>query len=272
MLEKFIYQNHMNEILSFGQDGIYVNTNDLHDYSWGYTSKNDRISGFKAGIVKKTVPVVILCESEKEGIRIKNKIFECAEKDILTMKYGQIVIGDYRLKCYITGSKKSDYLISENHMKTSLTIVTDIPFWIKETTTTFGYGAGPVGSNLDFNNDFPYDYASNLRGKTLNNSNFIESNFKIVVYGACVNPEIVIAGHAYKVNVSVAENEYLTIDSIEKTIILTHTDGTAENCFNFRNRDSYIFEKIPPGISGVSSGQFKFDITLLEERSEPKWT
>jgi len=53
---------------------------------------------------------------------------------------------------------------------------------------------------------------------------------------------------------------------------LTHSDGSTENCFNLRNRDSYIFEKIPAGVLTIaSSANFKFDVVLLEERSEPKW-
>ena len=274
MIEKLIYRNHMNEEISFGQGGIFVNSNDLHDYAWNYTSKNDRISAFKTGIVKKAIPVVIMCKSEEEGIKIRNKLFEIAEKDVLTMQYGHIIIGDYHLKCYVTGSKKSKYLVNKMYMVTSLTVVTDRPSWIKETTTTFGYGQGSEGTNLDFNNDFPMDYTSNLLGKSLNNTGFIPSEFIMKIYGPCENPSVTIAGHEYQVNVSIESNEYLTIDSIEKTIVLTNKDGTKQNCFNLRNRESYIFEKIPSGLSGVStsSGHFKFDVTLLEERSEPKWT
>ena len=273
MLEKMIYKNHMNEELLFcdGKSGIYVNSNDLHDFAWSHKSKNNRISGFERGIVEKTIPVVIQCNSEEEGVRIKNRLFECAEKDVLTMQYGRIILGDYYLKCYVTASKKSDYLISNCHMKASLTITTDLPFWIKETTTNFGYGGGAQGDNLDFNNDFPMDYTSNLLGKSINNTNFIDTNFKMVIYGQCDNPYVIIAGHKYEVEVSVGDSEYLTIDSIEKTIILTHTDGSQENCFNLRNRDFYIFKKVPPGTSLVESKGAKFDIKLLEERSEPKW-
>ncbi len=261
----------MNEEISFGQNGIYVNKNDLHDFAWNYTSKNNRISEFSKGIVKKTIPVVISCKTEAEGNKIKNRLYEIAEKDVLKKQYGRIIIGDYYLKCYITGSKKTEYLIGKNYMKASLTIVSDIPSWYKETTTVFGYGKGQVGTNLDFNNDFPMDYTSNLLGKSLNNTGFIETDFRMTIYGACENPEVVIAGHPYQVNVSISDNEYLTIDSVEKTIILTHIDGTEENCFNLRNRENYVFQKIPSGMNGVSSGHFKFDVTLLEERGEPKW-
>lgn len=281
MLEKIIYKNSMNETLSFGQDKLFVNKNDLHDYKWNVTSKNNRISGFDRGVTTKTLPVVIMCDSEEEGIEIRNKLFEVCEKDILFEKHGRIIIGDYYMKCYINGSKKSEYLKSKRYMTVTLTLTTDLPYWIKETTTAFGYGdattyaAGGVsnGKNLDYNNDFPYDYASTLLDKKLNNNNFVPSNHIMRIFGACENPKIIVGGHDYEVKKRLEANEYLTIDSIDKTVLLTHADGSTENCFNLRNKDSYIFEKIPVGNINVSSnGDFKFDIILLEERSEPKWT
>jgi len=273
MFEQLKYINHRNESIDFGQSCIFVNHNDLHDYSWAVTSKNNRISSFSKGVITRNLPVVIQCKSEKEGIALRNKLFELCEKDVLAHKHGRIVIGDYYLKCFITGSKKQEYLITKGYMKATLAVTTDFPYWIRETTTTFGYGIGTVGSNLDFNRDFPYDYTSNLESKALNNTGFVATNFRLNIYGLCENPKITIAGHDYEVAVSVAANEFLSIDSVAKTITLTHTDGTVENCFNLRNKESYIFEKIPSGVSEVATnGDFKFDVVLLEERSEPKWT
>lgn len=121
--------------------------------------------------------------------------------------------------------------------------------------------------------DFAYNYASELHGNTLNNAGFIGTNFRLIIYGACTTPTIYISGHRYQVNRIVEANEYLTIDSVEKTITLTKRNGEIVNCFNFRDRDSYIFEKIPSGSNVVSwNGDFGFDIVLIEERSEPKWT
>ena len=274
MLEQLKYINHMNETLEFGKVKLYVNENDLHDFAWQITSKNDRISGFKKGIVSKTIPVILKVETVKEGLQLRNKLFEVFEKDVLAVKHGKIIIGDYYLKCFVTESKKSDYMIHKGYMRFSLKVSTDFPYWVKETVTTFNYGSkGSAGQNLDFNRDAPWDYSSNLLGTSLQNSSFVASNFLINVYGACENPCITINGHNYEVTVSNGQNEYLTIDSVNKTIILTHTDGTTENCFNLRNRDSYIFEKIPAGMNNVASNAgFKFDVVLLEERGEPKWT
>ena len=57
-----------------------------------------------------------------------------------------------------------------------------------------------------------------------------------------------------------------------KPLAVPRQDTTISK-FSDRNRDDYIFEKIPSGSNDVSwDGAFGFDVTLLEERSEPKWT
>jgi len=273
MIEQVKYVNHVNETLEFGKGKLFVNESDLHDFAWSVTSKNDRISGFKKGIVSKTIPIILKCDSEEEGLQLRNRLFEVCEKDVLAVKHGRIIIGDYYLKCFVVESKKSEYLMCDGYMKISAKITTDFPYWVKETSNTFNYGAGVSGKNLDFNRDFPYDYTSNLVDKQLNNTGFVETNFRMNIFGICENPQVVIAGHIYEVAVSIMANEYVTIDSINKTIILTHSDGSTENCFNKRNRDSYIFKKMPVGVSNVSAnGDFKFEVVLLEERGEPKWT
>ena len=274
MLERFIYTNSFNETLEFGKDCLFVNENDLRDFAWNVTSKNDKISSFKKGIVSKTIPVVLKCNSEAEGIHMRNKLFEVFEKDILAKKHGKIQIGDYYLRCYITSSKKTQYLNHMNHMVVSLTVQTDLPEWIKETTTVYGVNTESADVFLDYSYDHPYDFKNELVNSKINNTGFVESNFIITIFGEVQNPTLYIGGHEYTVNVIVNEGEYLTIESINKTIVLTKTNGEQVNCFNSRNKDSYIFEKIPAGISTITSPNQKiyFNITLLEERSEPKWT
>lgn len=273
MLEKIIYKNHINEIVDIGTEKIFVNESDLHDFSWSVTSKNNRITSFKKGVVKKTIPLQIVCESEEEGIEIRNRIFEVMEKDVLAGKHGRIIIGDYYLRCYVTGSKKTDYLTSKRMLTVKLTVQSDFPQWIKETNVTFNSNAGAVASFLDYPYDYSFDFTNELAGGTINNTSFVPSHFKMYIYGFITNPTLYIAGHEYTVNTEVGTGEYLTIDSMNKTVVLTRYNGEQVNCFNARNKDSYIFEKIPTGTSVITSpGQISFDITLLEERGEPKWT
>lgn len=273
MLVPIKYINHIQEMVFFDTPKLFIQKSDLHDFSWNAQSKNGKISGFSKGIVSKTISIVIKGDTKEECAKLCNRLFDVMEKDTLTRKYGKLIVGDYYLKCYRSGSKENEYTREKGLLKVTLKFATDTAFWIKESKTIFGYGEGPKGTNLDYNRDFPSDYTSNMLVTELNNTNFVESNFLINIYGACENPLITIGGHVYEVSASIGQNEYLTIDSINKTIILTHEDGTQENCFNLRNKDSYIFQKIPAGRSQVASNTvFKFDVVLLEERSEPKWT
>ena len=127
MLERLRYKNHMGEVIDFGQSGILVSKNDLHDYSWTVTQKNNKISALTRSVTKYTLPVVLLCPTVEAGVAARNRLLEVAEKDVLAKKPGRIIIGDYYLSCYITGSKKSSYLASRRRMETKLTITTDAP-------------------------------------------------------------------------------------------------------------------------------------------------
>ena len=269
MIEKVQYINHLNEIIDFGKEGIFVDKSDIHDFSWDVVSKNNRISSFKKGIQSRKLPVKV---KSADSASIRNSIFEVCEKDVLAVKPGKLIVGNYYMTCYITESKKSEYL-DEQYMKATLTVKTDMPYWIKETIFAFDSSSLSAGKNLDYNNDFAYDYTSNMLTSQIINPNFVASNFKMKIFGVAQSPELYIGGHEYSVSVDISANEYLTIDSTEKTILLTKADGSTVNCFNLRNKDSYIFEKIQPGASFVStSAEFRFEVTLLEERSEPKWT
>lgn len=112
-----------------------------------------------------------------------------------------------------------------------------------------------------------------MTNRVLSNTGIVEMPFRLIIYGPCVNPVIYISNHAYQVNCSVESGEHLIIDSSEKTIQLVSNHGIISNKFAQRNKESYIFQKIPAGSNNITwDGSFGFDITLFEERSEPRWT
>lgn len=273
MLEQLKYQNHMGEVIEFGRDGIFVNTNDLHDYTWNVTKKNDRISSMDYTVSTRKLPVVIMCATEAEGIAARNRLHEVVEKDVLAFRHGRIILGDYYFKCFVTKSVKKDYLIGKRYIEVTLTLTTDFPYWVKESSSVFMPTKTTEGNGLDYAHDFPHDYTNDIMNSTITNTGFVASNFRLMINGPCNNPAVYVADHLYQVNCEVGAGEYLTIDSVDKTIILTAKDGTKTNCFNNRNKASYIFEKIPAGKNAVAwSGDFVFEIIILDERSEPKWT
>lgn len=277
MLEQLKYKNHENEVFEFGKDGIFVNTSNIHDYSWEVKKKNNKIASLDYGVVTKKLPVTIICGTEAEGMAARNKLIEVMDKDVLAFQPGRIIIGDYYFKCYVTKSEKKNYLKTRRYMTLNLTLTSDCPYWVKETSTVFtANGTSTINmehNGKDFRFDYPIDYHSDILNSEINNTGFVASNFRLNINGPCTNPVVHIAGHAYQVNCNVDAGEHLTIDSAEKTIVLTARDGTKSNVFNSRNKESYIFEKIPAGRNAVLwSGEFAFELVLLEERSEPKWT
>lgn len=284
MYEQIRYVNHLNESLEVGSDNkVYVNENDLHNYSWESITVGDKISGFRRGIVTKTLPLRIIGVDQEEKNEILNNIYQLGEKDILATQSGRLYVGEYYLKCYVSESKKSDYLKKAlRYTADEITVTTDHGFWIKETSYTFlrrddqgGGGDTPIVTtkrNFDYNYDFPYDYLSANGVRRLYNPSFVPSNFRIVMYGPKENPYVKIGANVYRINVSLLGSEYVIIDSIEKTVEKHKFDGTVENCFMLRDRDYYIFQKIAPRENPVIwDGDFRFDVILFDERSEPLW-
>ena len=272
MLERLQYKNHMGDVIDFGKSGIFVSASDLHDYVWSISQKNGKISSFKRDVATHALPVVIFCNTPAEGVAARNRLMEVAEKDILAKKPGRIIIGDYYYKCYITGSKKSKYLASRRKMDAALTISSDEPYWVRETSNSLKK-AEATDYGLTYPHDYQYDYMNNIQASKIFNADFTASNFRMNIYGPCSAPSVYVAEHVYTVNCDAEAGEYITIDSVAKTVTKTAKDGTITNVFNLRGRESYIFEKIPMGECLVSwDGDFGVDIILLEERSEPKWT
>ncbi len=130
-----------------------------------------------------------------------------------------------------------------------------------------------IGGGTDYPYDYAYDYALSLKGRQIMCDAVGSSAFRLLIYGEAVNPSVVINGHVYAVNGTVRRGETLLIDSMNKTITLTTAAGGKINWFDKRGRESYIFRPIAPGQNTVTwLGAFGFDLTVIEKRSEPKWT
>lgn len=271
--ERLKYINHLGQVIDFGTDGFFVNANDMRDYEWEVKTKGDKITGFKRGMTSKTLPVVVFSEDEQDAIAKKNRLFEEVEKDVIANQAGKIVIGDYYYKCFVAESSKAKYVKDKRFAKFGLGLVSETSYWAKETQHSFRKIETDEEDNLDYPYDYPYDYFSGGNSQRIVNSFFAPVDFRLTIYGAVNNPAVVIGGHTYRVNTTVQAGEYLTIDSAEKTIVLTQNNGTKVNKFDNRDRASYIFEPIPSGASPVTwLGDFAFDLTLIEKRSEPAWT
>lgn len=275
MLENFIYENHLGQRFVGLEYGAYLNENELRDYSWEYDVINNRISRFYRSVSSRKLPLVICCSTTEEANRARNRLLELAEADIAAMLPGKIFVGEHYTTGFITESKKSDYRVHGRFSNADLVLTSQDPTWSRETVHVFGSadeGASASRSGFDFPFDYAYDYSVSTISRQVVCDTIKSSKFKLKIYGETTNPAVMINGHAYKVNGMVRAGESLLIDSLNKTIILTTASGSKVNWFANRDRHDYIFEPIPPGVNNVLyNGAFKFDLTIIEERSEPRW-
>lgn len=277
MLDNFIFENHLGKRLVGLDNGIYLNQSELRNYSWDYDTINDRISRFYHKVKKRKIPLVVCCETDAKAVYIMNCLHELTEADIKDKLPGKIYVGEYYTKGYITESKKSNFLVSKRLCNIDLTLTSDDSSWYKEHLFVFPKGTQDtayVSNNaLDYPYDYKYDYAVSMVGKTISINSTGNNDFKLLIYGEAVDPWVTIGARTYKVNGTVGEGETLLIDSQNKTVILTTASGSKVNWFDKRSRSSYFFSPISSGKKAVTwSGTFGFDLTIIEKRSEPKWT
>ena len=274
MLEQLRYVNHLGETIEFGKKGIFANSNDLRNYEYAYDSSRNRAENFRTGVVSKTIPVVISAESKKKCIDLKNRLYEVCEKDIISEQKGKLYIGDYYLECYVFSSAKSNYLDVATSMNLSLKVVTDGGRWMKEELHNYKHVPDKFIEGKGYEYCYEYDYNSisdNI--SKLEVDDFRNCDFVLSIHSGAVNPVIYVDNHYYSVRCVVGDGDKIVINSAELTITLVKADGTRENMFRYRDKQSDVFEKISPGNHRVMwNGSFDFDLSVIHERGEPKWT
>lgn len=271
MRDSMKYINHMGQTFSFGRNNVVIDENDFRNYSWTYNSQYNKITSFQKKI--KTQSILVKIVGTDAGA-IANELFEIVERDVLANKPGKMYVGDYYLAGYFYASKKSNYTNSQE-IDVTLSFASDQAYWIKEYPYVFRIndeGSGGDDRGFGYNYGYPYDFSSPISSQNLKNMSFVPVNFILNVYGSVINPSIIIGGHIHRVNTTLENNEILTINSKEKTVIKTTSKGAKVNEFANRFYQSYIFEKVPKGDNRIlCTPECNFDITLLEERSEPIW-
>lgn len=277
MVAYIAYINSKNEKVVFGENGIFISDSDLLDYEWDTEKESGKITSLKKDLKPRNFTIKIKGTTHEDAIEKRNRIFEVFERDVLLQKCGKITIGDYYLRCYVIESRKSNYIRKSNFIELKCKIIPEYPFWCKETTQSFmkrvGNATKGLGGRLTYPFSYPYRYSESQEGGRIKNEHYVPCDFKMIIYGPCTDPMILISGHKYEVKCELYNNEYLEIDSRDHTVCRCMNDGTMENKFNHRNKESNIFEKIPSGNSTVwwNAGEFGFDVILFQERSEPKW-
>lgn len=250
---------------------------DLTDYDSVEVEHNGKIACFTKEITERDLNIDIISNSKEATQELCNKLNEVFEKDIYNDVAGKIYINDYYMRCFIKSCKKSKR--GNGAIRSyEYTLITDYPFWVKE--TTYQYFPEPpeavkyteLEEGIMFP-EFPFDFCTETGEEVLINPSFNDSNFIMTIYGFAENPQLNIAGHPYKVEATINEGEQLVINSLTHTVQKIGKLGEITNLYNARGKIYSVFKKIPPGTNTLQwSGGFGVNIKLFDERSEPKWS
>ena len=126
---------------------------------------------------------------------------------------------------------------------------------------------------LDYPIGYEYDYYYGSPGLARWERNFPWGcEFRLTLYGPSINPQVTINGHPYLINDTLEASDYVVIDSRSNKVTKYLANGTTLNIFDLRGKVNSVFQQIPGGTLTMNwAGTWGFDLTLFEERSEPRW-
>ena len=272
------YLNNRGEKLYLDREPYYLlDSSDIVDYEWDYKTNEStsRVYNFIRGVKNKKLDIAIISDSKDVHGENIDRIVKHFEYDIDYAVPGKLYINNYYIPCYVHKSSKEARYINGKRVIVHFEIVKS-GGWIKETTVPFRWQEQQVDqSGKTYPYNYPYNYGI---GTGFNSEVEVDSisdmDFIITIYGYAHNPEISIGANTYKIEHEVSPSEILVINSKDKTVyLINRSTGIVKSMFRYRSKDYWIFEKIPSGNHLVYwNGAYNFDLQLLEERSEPKWT
>lgn len=266
------YVNSQNKSVKLIDTKIQPTSGSLHQRKWNAATENN-ITTLEVGDCNYTITLSLRGKVD-ERKSVLNEICDIFDYDCSVGIAGTLYYGNYKIRCFIISS---DTAISSVNTRTDIELGIYCPkqAWIKETIynlTMFDIGKENAREKK-YSYHYPFIY-SNQKGtiQALNDS-LVDCDFLLRIYGACTNPFVKIGKTIYQVHTTLANGEYLEIDSKNRSIFSYSAYGEKRNLFNFRDKTrSDFFVKISSGTNLVSwPGTFKAELILYEQRGEPKW-
>lgn len=254
-----------------------IQTGDILNYKKSYTyssiSHGREILGFNSEITENNIVLTVSARTMEEYYTALNRFYDVVNSDVENLTQGKLYVNDQYLRCYIFGSKKTEWEYGCNFLDNTIFIVSEKPSWIREQKITYERKQASDTGYLDYPYDYPYDYSPNDMAVYLKNTEVMPADFKLVIQGPCENPQVTIGQNKCQIMTTLSSYEYIVLNSMDRTAYKVSSTGTVTNVFESLNRNYENFDKIPQGKHIISiNGTFRMEITMYMKRSEPRWT
>ena len=280
---ELIYENNRGQKINLTKLPYWLNVEPIFDYEWDYTKREKRRGSIVAGFTKNvtTVDLTLHILGNTKAIRDQaiDEFNSIIESDIYDGKAGKIWCGEWFTYGYIVSSSNSKWQYDVPIVKKKITLVREQDSWFRRIVKKSYEGEQYTpqveawAKNYEPNYDYQYDYMTDFDTSVqLTNPDTLPSNFILSIQGYADQPEIHIGDNVVQFNLEIPSGAALEVNAVTKKTTMHMPDGVDMNVFGARNADYYIFERIPSGKSAVTwNGAFNWEITLIEERSEPRW-
>lgn len=264
--------------LTLNEYPYYTEWADLRDWAWGYNEQFGRYTSFRRDKHERELIIGIA----GDYLKAHDDLCDIFAADIIAGQPGQLRANGWELNCYITEAEyEYGYALSR---KAAFRVMSEDPSWIRKNTRVLSGESAGEDPETDYGRDYTladgilgrgYNYGYSLTAVhttdiTLPGS---QNGYEIMFYGPITDPVIYLNGHPVQVNVTIVEGQRLRIVSngSEKTIKVLSSTGVETDAFIYRSKLFTPFIDIGQ-YTKVSFGDFRFDFTTIERRSEPTWT
>ena len=272
------YENSKNQRVYFTQiPYVLLDGGSIFNYSLSYATtsgkEKPRIKNFSNNLKKGDMTIIVSGKTREEYCENINSLMDIIAYDVNNNTSGKLYCGEQYCSGYFYENKHGTTYNNSRRAELKLNFIAENGKWIKETAYSFEAKALSLSNVKKYAYKYPYRYSISAGENFIDNSHYADCNFKLRIYGPCVNPHIIIGTHRYQVWTILTAGEWLEIDSIRNKVYKVMVNGTKVSLFNERDKLSSVFDKIPPGRQRVAApGTFNFDLILYEERSEPEWS
>lgn len=271
---KLYYLSSSGEKIDFFQFNTRIKEGNFHAYEWQYEyaelSMGSNIYGFKRPAITYEILLSINGTFEEKVEELEN-MTNVFEKDVISQTPGSLYFDSQYINCFIIASELTP---TEFGLERKLTVLCPYPMWKKNLFFEFLPSEPSTSTMLDYSYDYLYDYTEKESGvETVYIDHYGTNQFLMNIFGPVIDPSININGHTYKVFGTLSSGEYITINSMNCTVLKTEYNGDVVNCFDDRYKEESVFEPVQSGVVNFRwNGNFGFNITIITERSEPRWT
>lgn len=253
------------------------NPETLAENSWKYSS----ISGINGGRIKKfykeaqeaTLNVEVFCDNKDDFDALMYKMHKTFERDLRRMTPGKLWWNGFYKEVFAVANSYEEFEELFESVQKEITFVSIYPYWIKETKHVFFPATNEEDhTGFDYPHDYLFDYGVSDHTKAIVNDCIEAANFQIAFYGPFTNPHVIVGGNIYRINTTLGIGERAVVDSRTKKITQISPIGEATNIFHLRDRNNYIFTKIPEGTLPVAKPkELAVEVMIYDERGEPDW-